>query len=115
MIGILVLHNVHSLCRSLCHNLGRIPDRIPCSSLLRTDAMSRCFQKQEKKESYLCTKQLNSSAIRPRGTNKHSLCGTTHVNSRSGGVGSFRNGIIYPDPTTIKLHPICMLLGLKMK
>lgn len=43
---------------------------------------------------------------------KHSLCRTTHVDPRCGGVGSFCNGVIYPDPTAIELHSICMLLSL---
>lgn len=46
---------------------------------------------------------------------KHSLCRTTHVDPRRGGVGPFCNGVIDPDPTPVELHPICMLLGLKVK
>lgn len=44
---------------------------------------------------------------------KYSLGGTSHVDSGSGSVGSFCNGEIYSDPTTIKLHSISMLLSLK--
>lgn len=40
------------------------------------------------------------------------LCRTSHVDSRCGGVGSFCNGEIYPDPSAIQFHTIGMFLCL---
>lgn len=113
----LVLHNVHSPCHIPCHSLGRNPDRSPCSSLLKTVGMIHCIQKEErmlslwKKKHFITPWKVllyNPSVL----IKKHSLCRTTHVDPRSGGVGSFCNGVIYPDPTAVELHSICMFLSL---
>ncbi len=36
-----------------------------------------------------------------------------HVDSRSGGVGTLRNGVVYSDPPTVDLQVVALLLGLQ--